>query len=204
MEIEHKLAFLNDVIYRDPSQWREELDKVNMQDYHIDSLSKPNTMIVSNHKTKNMYVIHSGTDLQRRAAEDLFTDAFISFDMTKQSPRYHESKKITKEAIDKYDGYNHIVSGFSLGGAMSNSIGQELDIASYSFNPGVSPLNLQRNLKPDIFGQKKNEKHRIFLVEKDWISNSAFLNKKEDVKIQKKKDGKKAHSIDNFYNLATS
>jgi len=204
MELEQKLAYLNDVIYKDPSQWRDELDKVNMNDYHIDSLSKPNTMIVSNHKSKNMYVIHSGTDLQRRAAEDLFTDAFITFDMTKQSPRYKESKELTKTAIDKYDGYNHIVSGFSLGGALANNIGKELDIASYAFNPGMSPLNLQRNLKPRSPGDQKDEKHRIFLVEGDLISGSAFLNKKEDVKIQKKKDDKKAHSIDNFYNLSIS
>ena len=143
---EAQYAALNQVIYSDRGSWSDQLEKIGMEDWEVHDSSQDNTMVLINHKKKHSLVVHSGTDLKRRKTEDLLTDAFISFDMTTLSPRYKQSKKITEKIMKTYPDYKLTTTGFSLGGAVANQIGHELDVESHAFNPGISPNVFRRQM----------------------------------------------------------
>jgi hypothetical protein len=212
MDKKSQLAYLNQLVYEDRKQWRSGLKKVGMSDWKIDNLSKDNTMVLSNSKTKELRVIHSGTDLKRRPVEDLLTDVGISFGFTNATQRYRKSRDITRKAIVKYEGYTPIVAGFSLGGAVANEIGQELNVESHAFNPGVSPLVLKTRLTDlkSIVSRgthgDPDSKHKVYVTPTDWISASGALGVtgKEHVTLHKPRQGTEGpHDIANFYNIAT-
>jgi len=195
-------AMLNKIIYNNRPDWASHLDNTK---YQIDNdLSSDNTMVLHNDENKNMVVVHKGTDLEKSPASDLLTDSFISVGLDKLSPRYFDAKQITKKAITKYKDYKHVTTGFSLGGAVSNQIGQELNIESHAFNPGVSPRVFARNMQGIIlrpfFVKKESVSHHIYLTPGDWISNSGFLGIVGDEKVHATKNAKglSFHSIDNF------
>lgn len=209
---EAQYAALNQVIYSDRSTWADQISKIGMEEWEVHDDSQDNTMVLVNHKKKRSLVVHSGTDLKRRKTEDLITDAFISFDLTTLSPRYKQSKKITEKVMKRYPDYKLVTTGFSLGGAVANQIGHELDIESHSFNPGISPNVFRRQLTGlTSLGKRKlsffrstpepvNTKHNLYITEGDWISNSGYLGIRgnENIKFNTSKESNQPHSIFNW------
>jgi hypothetical protein len=198
-------ANFNKIIYESRTDWDAQLKAHGYGTYDIDNeLSSDNTMVLHDDSTGKMVVVHKGTDLDKSAATDLSTDAFITADLTHISPRYIDAKTTTQKAIERYKDYKHTTTGFSLGGAVSNQIGHELNIESHAFNPGVSPNVFRRNLQGIIyrplFVKKESSKHHIYLTPGDWISNSGALgiigNEKVHASLNKK--GLSPHSIENF------
>lgn len=212
LDSESQYAALNQVIYSDRNTWEDQLGRIGMSDWEVHGSSQDNTMVLVNHSKKQSLVVHSGTDLKRRKTEDLVTDAFISFDMTTMSPRYKQSKKITEKIQKLYPEYKLVTTGFSLGGAVANQIGHELDIESHSYNPGISPNVFRRQLSGlTQLGKRKlsffrstpepvNTKHNLYITEGDWISNSGYLGIRgnENIKFNTSKESNKPHSIFNW------
>lgn len=205
-------AALNQIVYSDRGSWSDQLSKIGMDDWEIHDSSQDNTMVLLNHKKQQSIVVHSGTDLKRRKTEDLITDAFISFDLTTLSPRYKQSKKITENIKKKFPNYNLITTGFSLGGAMANQIGHDLDIESHAFNPGISPAVFRRQMVgQSVLGKRKisffrntpdpvSTKHNLYITQGDWISNSGYLGIRgnENIKFNTSSESNKPHSIFNW------
>jgi hypothetical protein len=192
-------AIFNKVIYADKKNWNKELKKYNLdKTYTIDKkLSTANTMVLVNSTDKKVIVVHSGTDLKRRAGEDLLTDVGIGLNLSTITPRYNKSKKITESAMKKYNDYETISTGFSLGGAVSSNISKDLGIESHSFNPGVSPINLRGNIE-NLLKQKKDTKSNVYMTTSDWISISGLIDPSHKTNYVKNKKGEAPHSIDNF------
>jgi hypothetical protein len=198
-----QLAVLNNIIYEDKKNWKKELKKYGMNDWRIDPLSKDNTMVLTNSKTKELRVIHSGTDLVRRKWEDLATDAFITADLTTLSPRYNKSKKLTEKAIAKHPEFTPVVSGFSLGASIGAQISHELDTEFHGFNGGHSPLLLTKRMKQlTQLGSKKeaDPKRHMYITKGDIISNAGILGVKgnETVHVSESKKDLKPHDIANW------
>ena len=88
-----------------------------------------------------------------RKVKDLMTDLAIVTGNVTKTDHYKKLRKLAEEALKKY-GKDLDVSGYSLGGAMSYSIGQDLDIPSLSLNPLIAnnvvsdlgPQNIVKNI----------------------------------------------------------
>jgi hypothetical protein len=206
-------AHLNQLIYdEDPSNWRPHLDKMGWHDWEIDkSISKNNMAALVNHKLKKTLTVHSGTNLQKRKAEDLTSDFFVATDLIGISPRYKDALKRQKNVMTNYSGYEHATTGFSLGGAIANQLAHEVKIDSHAFNPGVAPNVFVRRAKEGkerIFRRPQfaeNGRHKIYITKGDWISHSGTIGIQGDEKIHfnnSKENAKsaagKAHSLCNW------
>eukprot|EP00944_MAST-04C_sp_MAST-4C-sp1_P004369 g4369.t1 len=94
-----------------------------------------------------------------RKVKDLMTDLKIVTGKIRSTDHYKTLKKLAKEALEKY-GKDLDVSGYSLGGAMSYTIGQELGIKSLSLNPLIAsnvvsdlgPQNIVKNVAREFAG----------------------------------------------------
>ena len=84
--------------------------------------------------------------------KDILTDVKLMLGGIRDTQHYRNVKKLTQEAMNKFDKVD--ISGYSLGGGMSYSVGQELDIPSLSLNPLIGrnviselgPQNIARNI----------------------------------------------------------
>ncbi len=119
--------------------------------------------------------------------KDIMTDLGIVTGNVSKTAHYKRLKKLAQEALEKY-GKNLDMSGYSLGGAMSYSLGQDLDIPSLSLNPliasnvvsDLSPQNIVKNVAREFSGGygagidsrgfKINAKHRIIRTIDDPVS----------------------------------
>lgn len=209
------LAKLNKLIYEDKSQWGGKLDNLGLKGWSVHDKSTDNTMVLVNHDLKHTLTVHSGTNLKKRAGQDLTTDAFIVGDLLSITPRYQQALNTQKEIMKDYKGYKHSTTGFSLGGAVANQIGHDLNVESHAFNPGVSPKVFPRQLSPKgviakairwVRGKKSDEADQhLYLTQGDWISNSGLLGIHGDeyVHFNKTKPGASsaagaAHDIENW------
>jgi hypothetical protein len=155
-------------------------------------------MVVHDRQRNTVYIVHSGTDLDRRATEDLVTDGFITANQVKESARYKSSKKIAETVSQQYEGARIVHAGYSLGGALALHLGHELGQESFSFNPGVSPFAA---LKVGKFGPERfpNQQH-IFVTKQDWISASGALLYPDAEIHTPDTNAPNPHSIDNYLN----
>lgn len=208
-------AYLNDVMYDTKERRQSLLNEKGYADWQVDSsLSDDVTMTVVHVPSKKVIVVHSGTrvkdstkkGLKKYNTDDLLTDAFVSVDLLSLSGRYRKSKTLTKTVLEKYKGYTPVVTGYSLGGAIANQIGHELEVESHAFNPGISPLVFKRNFKDSLKvyrkGSAPSQKHHLYLTQGDWISNSGIVGIKGSENIifnTKQPKAENPHDIKNWY-----
>ncbi len=194
-----RAARLNKIIYEDSFQWQQSLQtRDSTVGLQLDTnLSRPNTMVVRDDKTNTVYIVHSGTDLQRRPVEDLATDAAIVGNKVQMSLRYKMAEDVTRRVQEQYESSRIVHAGYSLGGALALHLGHQFGHESYSFNPGVSPF-----AAVDAFNDgpmRFPNQQRIFVTETDWISVSgAFAYPDAERHTPILPDN--PHSIDNYLN----
>ena len=115
-------------------------------------------------------------DTNPRKMKDIMTDFKIVSGGVKTTQHYKNLKKLSKEALKKFKKKLDI-SGYSLGGAMSYKIGQELGIPSLSLNPLIAQ-NVVSELGPHNITKKNAEgygagidaKHKILRTLDDPVS----------------------------------
>lgn len=209
-----QLAKLNQLMYQDQKEWRNGLDKMNLSDWELHGKSKDNTMVLVNHRTKHTLSVHSGTNLKKRAGEDLATDAYIVGDLLSISPRYQSALDTQDALMKEFKEYKHSTSGFSLGGAVANQLGHDRKIESHAFNPGVSPKVFPRAFTPEgvlsrvwrwMTRKADDPEQHLYLTKGDWISNSGIfgIHGDENIHFNNSKSEAnstvgKAHDIHNW------
>jgi hypothetical protein len=199
-------AYLSNIAYLPKKQWKAELSKAGFDPrsgWHIDSLSTKNTMILGHHPSKKVIFVGRGTSLDQDPAEDLFSDAFVSANITTISPRYKQSKKLLQKTMEKYKDWDFSVTGHSLAGTIALELGREFNLPSHSFNPGISPLVAFHQdpeaLKKRLTEENAESKQKVHIVPGDWISNSGFfLGPKDHVIVHEAKHGDNPHTVKNF------
>ncbi len=152
-------------------------------------------------KDDEIVVVNSATrlDQEKHGAKDFMADVALSLGAEKITDRYIAARNVTKKYIRENPGATIYTTGTSLGGKIADDVARELDIPSYTFNLGSSPIDVLRG--PIAFLDKNGTaQHANYIVKGDVISNSAVLkNPKDIVWIDKGKENTEPHSVVNFF-----
>ncbi len=161
---------------------KEHLDKY-LKDYKLEKVIDEGLLLSKGGKGRLFF---RGSNLKK--VKDIITDLKIVTGGIKNTKHYKNLKRLAEEAIKKFGKGNVDAAGHSLGGAMSYSIGQDLDIPSLSFNPliasnvvdDIGPQNLAKNIAREFSGGygagidsrgfKINAKHQILRTVDDPVS----------------------------------
>lgn len=110
----------------------------NVDGYVLDkSLSGTRAQVYYHPETKHLVVNHRGT----KGVHDVMTDIGLMFGH-KSGKRFQHGKKITDEALKKYDTDNVTVSGHSLGGPIAREASKNKKHDVVVVNPAVAPLDM--------------------------------------------------------------
>jgi predicted esterase YcpF (UPF0227 family) len=94
-------------------------------------------------ETKHLVVNHRGT----KGVYDIMTDIGLMFGQ-KSNKRFEHGKKITDEALKKYNTDNVTISGHSLGSEIARQAGKNTKHDIIVVNPAIAPL--------DMFNEQKD------------------------------------------------
>lgn len=109
-------------------------EKLSNAGYNFDSmLSNQNQQVWYNPKENKLLYNVAGT----HNLKDWGTDLYLGLGKLKETNRYKEAKNILEQAKKKYNNPKTIISGHSLGGTITNYIGDKND-KKYSFNAGYT------------------------------------------------------------------
>ena len=168
-------------------------------------LSNPDISILVNSKTKEVVSSVTGTRItsKKHRFRDLRSDLGIVFGVDKLGSRNSEVKDVVQQARQKYSGYDHTLTGHSLGGKVASNLSKTLDIPAVVFNKGSSPLGAVTNKIMSWFNDDKKKGNVIHYTTNDLskgnvdlISLSAALLDPDKKKIVDQKYD--AHDLKNF------
>jgi len=119
-------------------------DTANLDGYVLDkSLSGTRAQVYYNPETKHLVVNHRGTE----GVHDVMTDIGLMVGY-KNGKRFQHGKKITDQALNKYNTDNVTISGHSLGAEVARQASKNNKHDVVVVNPAVAPL--------DMFNKQKN------------------------------------------------
>ena len=135
----------------------------DVNDYVLDkSLSGKRAQVYHNPKTNHLVVTHRGTS----GIHDINTDLKLMLGM-KKNKRFDHGKKITDQAIAKYNTDNTSIIGHSLGHAIAKESNKKHGKEMITLNGAVVPSNM--------FDKQKDNEH-IIRSKYDPISALHTLN----------------------------
>jgi len=203
-------AKMSSVAYGNTPDGRaKKLKKYKFEDWKQDTnLSTPDVAILYNPKTKE--VVHSITGSRfndkKHKWRDILSDVEIALGVSRIGNRTKEVKNIVKQAKAKYDDYDHVLTGHSLGGKVGQNISKSLGIPSVSFNIGSSPLGVVTDKIAKMFGADHKESNVIHYTTNslknktvDPLSVSAAVaGDANETNVVKTKGSDHPHSITHF------
>jgi predicted esterase YcpF (UPF0227 family) len=166
---------LQSMIKNGYSKKPQSVDKVD--GYDLDKeLSGTRAQVYHNKDTNHLVINHRGT----KGLSDVMTDLQLMVGY-KNGKRFQHGKKVTDDAIKKYDTDNITVSGHSLGAQVAKEANKDHQKELISVNPAIVPNDL-------LNVQKKNE--TVIRSELDPISAlhsiSPFASKSRTINIKAK------------------
>jgi len=105
-------------------------------------LSNSNQQVYYHPEQKKLLFNVSGT----HNLADVGTDIYLGLGKLKDTNRYKQAKNKLEEAKRKYNIDNAVITGHSLGGAISQYIGSK-DDKIYTFNKGATLFQPTRKMK---------------------------------------------------------
>ena len=156
--------------------------------YKLDKeLSGQRAQVYHNPDTNHLVIAHRGTS----GIHDVNTDIKLMLGMKKNN-RFKHGKKITDQAINKYNSDNVSIIGHSLGHAIAREANDKHDKELITLNGAVVPVDMMKK-------QKKNE--HFIRSKYDPVSAlhtlNPFKNKQNTYTLDNNKiNPLKAHSID--------
>lgn len=147
----------------------------NIDGYVLDkSLSGQRAQVYYHPETKHLVVNHRGT----KGLNDVMTDIQLMFGM-QNNKRFNHGKKITDEAIKRYDTDNISIVGHSLGSAVAKEANKKHNKETILVNPAVTHHNIL---------DKKDDKETTIRSEYDPVSfmHNFKLNKNNTINVNPK------------------
>ncbi len=189
------LAKFAESAYEANSHQRRKAIGTDNRDYAYDTkLSDLNASIFVNKHTKEVITSYKGTNIKN--LEDLSADISIVIGQEELSERFKHAHEKQQAVFKKYNPkrYKHIVTGHSLGGSISNSLGRQYTdqiTEIHAFNPGVGLA--------EVLNQKKNPNYHSHHIKGDLISILGTLDHSDTTHVYEKLTGTdNAHTIKQF------
>jgi hypothetical protein len=137
-------AKMSRVAYGNTTKGRAtELKKYGFKDWIQDEeLSTEDVAVLYNPKTKEMISSVTGSRFtdKKHQYRDIRSDIGITFGTDRLGKRTREVKSVVRKAQAKYSGFDHTLTGHSLGGKTAQNISKSLGIPTVAFNIGSSPM----------------------------------------------------------------
>ena len=115
----------------------------NIDGYEMDkSLSGTRAQVYHNPTTNHLVVNHRGT----KGIHDVVTDIRLMFG-DKSNKRFQHGKKITDEALKKYDTDNVTICGHSLGSQIASEANKKHNKETIVVNPAMIPSEITKKQK---------------------------------------------------------
>lgn len=173
-------------------------EKKHKQHNHLDGytldkhLSGDRAQVYYNHDTNHLVVAHRGT----KGIHDVITDMKLMLGM-KNNKRFKHGKKITDDAIKKYDTDNISVIGHSLGHSLAKEANKKHNAELITLNGATTPL--------DMFNKQKDNEYMIRTAN-DPVSYlhslNPYRNKQNTITINSKSyNPLREHTVDTLDRL---
>jgi hypothetical protein len=162
MSRDHDLEqFLSNLIYHEPQKRRHVLNQSNYKHLFLTEFNDAEFASLIDPVSKTKYNIHRGTV----NTDDLLTDSTIVTNTFETSDRFKRSLEKSQQSNARYNQYNTIETGHSLGGALAEDIAYKNNTQSVVFNRGSSPLSNYDHID--------REKHIHYRTDDDLVSEGA-------------------------------
>lgn len=148
------------------------------------------------------------------STKDLLADARILVGNFLNGPRFKRSLQTTQKAISKYPNKRVTLTGHSLGARIAHDIGTMLNLKSYSYNIGSSPVDIPNNIIESLrckfttdeehkeACEKIKENNKSYHTYGDPLSLSSVTGHHDTEFIKPKQTN--IHGIDNFIDSETN
>lgn len=149
------------------------LRRAQLNDWRQDEkLSTPDVSVLVNPKTKEVVTSFVGTRIDNKTQKwrDLRSDAGILFGTSRAGKRTAEAEKVALEVAEKYAGFDHTLTGHSLGGRIAENVSKETGIDSVALNPGGSPAQWLTDKIASKIGADEDAERILYHVPGDIIS----------------------------------
>ena len=105
-------------------------------------LSNRNNQVWVNPEKRKLILSVKGTN--PTSLKDIGTDIYLAVGQLHKTDRYKDSKRIINDARNKYQNYDIINTGHSLGGSIVSKLSKPNEKV-YAYNEGVSPFQETRS-----------------------------------------------------------
>ena len=189
-------ANLSWIAYQMPEDKYKALRKYGLDQVYflMPKFTDINNTTFYNYKTGQITLSIRGTDIDNVLGQrtyDLRTDFQLALGKLRQTERFKDSKNMLDRIISEFPQIQVILTGHSLGGAISDYLSMIYKLPAILFNTGSSPLSVVRNPLATRYTTNRPLAAYIDLLSlSDAIYNpSIIVDKKEDRSI---------HAITNF------
>ena len=202
-------AKMSSVAYGNTPEGRvEKMSKYSLNnDWTLDNdLSNPDISVLVNPKTKEVVSAVTGSRFndQTHKFRDIRSDIGIALGLDKFGKRTSEVKDVVEQARQKYNDYDHTLTGHSLGGKVASNLSKSLNMPAVVFNKGSSPLGYVADKIMSWFNDDHRKSKVIHFTTNDLskgnidpLSLSSALLGSDDTRILDQKY-ESAHALKNF------
>lgn len=173
------MASVTDMAYMSKGAYNPASMQGNLPDYYIDnSLSTVDRTVYVNKSTGKATIAFRGTDTEHKdnTWRDIGADISIVLGLEKYNHRFKNSLNATKAAVAKYGADNVTVTGHSLGGSQAMYVSQKTGVKGTVFNPGVSPMDAQKDGIDRAFHHKSDYQNiNIDVMPGDPVSTTSLF-----------------------------
>ena len=147
-----------------------------------------------NPKTREVVTSFVGTRLSnpKKKWKDLWSDVGIAAGTSRLGKRTDEAEKVAREVAAKYSGYDHTLTGHSLGGRVAENVSKATGIDSVAFNPGGSPAQWLTDKIANKLGADEDAERIAYHVPGDILSEFSDRDHLVDASHPSK------HALSNF------
>jgi hypothetical protein len=123
---------------------KKSIDKLNNFGYKYDSMlsTNNNKVFVNNNDKKLLFTVKGTNPL---SLKDIGTDIYLGLNQLEKTNRFKESKNLLSQAKNKYNGYQTIVGGHSLGSSIGSKIFDKKNDKFYGLDGYYQPFQRTRN-----------------------------------------------------------
>jgi hypothetical protein len=162
-------------VFADAAYKRTTRDRESMIQKHIDTdwivdrdLSNHETAVFVNKEKNQVVTAFRGT----KDVVDLHTDLAIVVGHEKMTKRFRKADKEYGQILNKYQGFNHSLSGHSMGGSINMYLAERYDgfiDEVHNFNPGSSVSSVRGKLK-GVFDKRDRSHINDYFIHGDALS----------------------------------